>query len=109
MNFKRLSADYILHSRVTTPIAVGDLVVVSAERGCEDLGCVTRILSLSEFMAERLLPEVSVEGKPFNINKHTSKIVRLATVHERRKLGMKATDEMDVRQVRNIGLILFLK
>eukprot|EP01034_Spumella_vulgaris_P040326 gene40326-49869_t len=41
--FKRLNSDYILHSRVVTPIAVGDLVVVSAERGCEDLGCVIRI------------------------------------------------------------------
>jgi hypothetical protein len=85
---------------VTTPIAVGDLVVVSAERGCEDLGCVTRILSLADFMSERHLPEVSAEGKPFNINKHTSKIVRLATPREQRMLSMKTHDENDVLQVR---------
>ncbi len=103
VTFKRGTRDFVLSARIapSTVISAGDLVIVSAERGCEDMGVVKEIITMSEFMMSRFQTETPPN---FNLNKHTNKIMRLATQRERRMLGMKATDEMEVlRSVQQIA------
>eukprot|EP01034_Spumella_vulgaris_P022123 gene22123-28228_t len=103
VTFKRGDRDFVLSARIMAPtvIAVGDLVIVSAERGCEDMGVVRDIVPMAKWMVAKFHTDAVPN---FNLNKHTNKIMRIATQRERRMLGMKETDELEVlRSVQQIA------
>jgi hypothetical protein len=91
--FKTVSKDYILGVRVPAVIGVGDAVIVSVERG-EDLGFVTRVMTMGEFMMERF--QAAFLPQQFNINRYVGCILRAATPREVRMLSMKTNDEQEV-------------
>jgi hypothetical protein len=61
-----LQSGSILGVRVPAIIAVGDAVILSVERG-EDLGFVTRVMTMGEFLMERF--QSAFLPQKFNINR----------------------------------------
>lgn len=96
VTFKTCAKDFILGIRIPSKISLNDMVIVTGDRG-EDLGIVSRIFSMKEYLLEKF-NATYVPG--FNINAHMGRILRLATPREKRMLSMKSTDENDVLQVR---------
>eukprot|EP01034_Spumella_vulgaris_P038540 gene38540-47593_t len=91
--FKTTTKDFILGVRVPAKISIGDAVIVSVDKG-EDLGIVTRILSMKQFVLERF--QSVVLPPQFNINRYVGCILRAATPREVRMLSMKTGDENEV-------------
>ncbi len=90
--FKNTQKDFILGVRVPARVNVGDAVIVAVDRG-EDLGIVSRVLCMKEYMLERFQ---STFVPNFNINRYVGCILRLATPRECRMLTMKTYDENEV-------------
>ena len=98
MSFKRHTKEFLLGLRVPVDINVGDAVIVSAgDRQEEDLGIVTRIESLQNYVLERFqttfIPNFSIEN-------YVGRIFRKVTPREYRLLGMKKDHEQEIFTVK---------
>lgn len=96
MEFKKSSKEFVLGYRAPASIAVGDAVIVSADRG-EDLGVVTHIFPMKEFLYRKSMMSQQMGGNEFD--KSMGRILRLATSSEIMMLSKKVYDENEVVEV----------
>lgn len=94
VQFKQAYRDYILGPRAPPTVAVGDFVMVECDRG-EDLGVVTGVCTMSEFVERRYRTKMSLEDEASEVGR----IIRHATLFERQQLPEKYHDEQNVFQV----------
>ena len=120
MRFKRATRSYVLGTTAPLDVAVGDFLVVEADRG-EDLGVVTDILSMKEFIERRYQQQQFLRGRggrgggggggggggvgggggggTEDDDQSVGRILRRATASERQHLPEKFHDEQLVVQV----------
>eukprot|EP01039_Chlorochromonas_danica_P007436 gene7436-8223_t len=93
VQFKGTIRFYILGCQASPTTAVGEFVVVEADRG-EDVGIVTEILPMKTFIERRYMMKTAVDDEDSTIGR----IVRSATSTERQQLVEKYHDEQNVMQ-----------